>query len=98
MDLIVNCANGVYGPQIFVERLKLSEDQPMGCEEGDINIVKKGPNDNEDYWDAWTNITDNFVSPEGREIYELEGDIWLCEPGEIDQQVDSDISYLKSLT
>jgi len=78
MDLIVDCKNGVYAPKYFIEIIIKNDPDHYGINFDDYEAVKNGPDD-EYYWDAWTNIVDDF-NYNGQVIHEIDGDIFLGPP------------------
>jgi len=80
-SLILSSARGVYIPRDFA-----TDYGPCikDCEEwaGNLEILERGPDDNEWYWDEWCRVLDNavLVDTDGREFTlftGIDGDIFL---------------------
>jgi hypothetical protein len=76
VQLLLADWRGVYIPQNFCQGFDLSQWQ--GIPDWAIDCCRKGPEE-EDYWDAWTEILDSAVwtAPDGR-VFTLhqDGDLW----------------------
>jgi len=74
-SLLISDAHGIYIPYYFATHFKW--DVPPDLQE-DFDILRSGT-DNEEYWEAWENILDNFtpLDDEGRKfILYQNGDVW----------------------
>lgn len=56
IELIFEDSRGVFIPQNFAQEINL--DKIQGIEQIDIDILLKGPEDNELYWDSWNRVLD----------------------------------------
>lgn len=57
LELIFDGNRGQYIPQHFATELNISRIQ--GIDSEDIETLKKGPEDNEYYWDVWDRVLNN---------------------------------------
>ena len=57
VELLLESRLGVYIPHSFVKNYDLSK--WSNIDQQDIDILLKGPWDNDLYWEAWTNVLDN---------------------------------------
>ena len=101
MELIVDSNRGIYGPQVFCQKIFPAkfghgERHYYDCTVRDIEICLTGPDD-EDYWDAWSTIVYDFINERGQGILENEGDIWLAYPGETEEQINNDLEYINEI-
>jgi hypothetical protein len=86
MELITDSNRGIYAPQHFAQTMEMSAKNNYECDLEDIKIVLAGPNDdNEDYWEAWNAICDDFNDDEGRSIFHLDGNIFITSYTEYSQ-------------
>lgn len=80
IELLLDSGRGVYIPQNFAQDcLGYPSDSENGWEfsEDAALVLLKGPDDNEEYWEAWESMLD-------RAIFKLEGGTWrLYQDGDL---------------
>lgn len=72
IELLLNSGRGVYIPQAFAEEcLGFPSNVENGWDFAELaaEVLLKGPDDNEEYWEAWEYMLDNAR-------FRLEGGIW----------------------
>lgn len=78
IHLMLSDARGVYIPRDFVQGINLEVWQ--GISAWAREACDKGPDDNPDYWDAWSDILDNAkrIDADGNSWFLLQdGDLWV---------------------
>lgn len=77
--LIISDRFGIYVPQYFAESFGFDLLGLNASYKEDYDCILKGPNDNEWYWEAWSNIFANATinDPNGKPHYLWQdGDLW----------------------
>lgn len=77
-ECVIDGHHGTYVPQVFAEIFPQAN-----CSNNYWSILKDGP-DNEDYWDAWIHVSENWTH-EGYILHLGEsGDVFCYKPAEIE--------------
>ena len=80
IELLLSDARGVYIPRDFVESFDLTR-WGLDPDSWDVQTCAKGPDGNEHYWDAWTQILDRAEYRHDGNVWRLhqDGDLWaIC--------------------
>ena len=91
VQILLSSARGVFIPANFVESFDL-EAWGVDNEAWAIETIKQGP-DSEQYWDAWTTITDNarFLDDKGIEwVLYQDGDLFAVAWGNMTEEEKED--------
>ena len=84
---------GQYIPQDFATSFANREEDVSGVSKEQWEILEKGPDDNEYYWDVWSEVIDNAIITDTNGIkYTIweNGDCWLIPEGmEYDEAEDT---------
>jgi hypothetical protein len=97
--ILSDSARGIYCPQHTAETIQgipnyLAAIRGINAE--DLDILAQGPNDdNDEYWDAWTSVTDGgsfILLGKGQyTIHQSEhGDVWAIHEDELDEFFNDD--------
>ena len=91
IEIMADSNRGVYIPQHFIE--SCADGWLNGIDADDIACVALGPDDNEQYWDAWVMVLDNasYTASNG-DVYTLyqDGDLFaICFDKLTDEQRDN---------
>lgn len=77
--LFSDSARGIYIPQHFAESVK--RECVTGVDSADLDILAKGPDSSEFYWDIWSGVESHAIvtDPASGIAYTLyqDGDLWL---------------------
>ena len=78
--LLVSDHHGINIPQVFVEN---HDTEKWHLDEHDVADVTGGPDNNEWYWESWSNIlSDGSYTDENDNVWQLwqDGDLWAYCP------------------